>query len=343
MNALSVGQTVMDPYLEAETGPILWLQEWGRPLVAPMELITHLGSQGVLIVLVATVFWCVHAGLGARMFVLLISSGVVNGLFKSLSYSPRPYWYDPRIIGYHHHSGFGMPSGHSQAAVVAWGYPAIRSGRRAAMWAAAVVVLLVAFSRVLLGAHFIGDVVVGLALGILILWLFLRYEDRVLAWWRGLEPRRMALWLLIVVLTPCVIATAWQYGVRGDWTVPEAEWIGPTPADPAGASLAGLYTACGGLLGGVAGLTLLYRRGWYSADGTITARVARFVLGFSVLVILLVADRILFRDLTGLALALVSFVVYAAAAFWASYGAPRAFVRSGLAASAAVEARGEGR
>ena len=324
----------MNTLWEAESSAIRWLQGAGDWLSYPLGLITHLGSQGVIIVLMAAVFWSVSAGLGARLLVAVIASGAVNGLLKSVSYTPRPYWFDAQVTGYSHHGSFGMPSGHSQAAMVAWGYLGIRSGRRALLWAAGVIVLLVALSRIYLGVHFFSDVLVGLSVGALILWLMLRYEDRVLAWWRTLDATRWVSYLLLITLVPCVLSMAWQFGVRGDWVLPSTEWIGATPADPPGHSLAGLYTASGGLLGVVFGLTLLYRRGWYSAEGTVTARVSRFALGISVVVLIVVLDEMFFGDLSGLPGALLSFAVYAALAFWATYGAPRMFITSGLATKA---------
>ena len=324
----------MNSLWDAESAGIRWLQGGGEWPAHVLGAITHLGSQGVIIVLLAAVFWSVHAGLGARLFVAVIASGAINGLLKSVSYTPRPYWFDAQVIGHQHHGSFGMPSGHSQAAVVAWGYLGIRSRSRALMWAAGAVILLVAFSRVYLGVHFFSDVLAGLAVGALILWLVLRYEDRVLAWWRSLETGRWVSYLLVATVTPCVLAAAWQYGVRGDWVVPTTEWIGATSADPAGSSLVGLYMACGGLLGGVLGFTLLYRKGWYSAEGTITARVARFALGISVVVLIVVLEEVLFGGTTGVIAALVSFLAYGAMAFWATYGAPLMFMRTGLAAPA---------
>ncbi|MFE9242080.1 phosphatase PAP2 family protein [Nocardiopsis sp. NPDC006938] len=321
----------MDTLREAEHAGIRWLQELGAWLAPPLEALTLLGSQGVLIALMVTVFWCVHAGLGARLFVAVVASAVLNNLLKSVLYGPRPYWYDPRITGYAQHGSFGMPSGHSQAAVVAYGYLAAHARRRWVPWAAVAVVAVVAFSRVYLGVHYFSDVVVGLLVGGALLWLVLRYEERALAWWLSLDATRWVPLLLAASLVPCAAATVWQTVVRGSWAVPAGEWIGAVPADPAGHSLLGLYTTCGALLGGALGLTLLYRRGWYSAAGTLTARAARLALGVSVVVLVLAVERVLFRDLGAFPSALVSFAVYGAVAFWATFGAPEMFVRAGLA------------
>lgn len=72
-----------------------------------------------------------------------------------------------------HSSAFGFPSGHALVTVVACGFLAwslTRSApplaRRAAYQAAAVVAVLAAASRVLLGAHWLSDVVAGLCLGL---------------------------------------------------------------------------------------------------------------------------------------------------------------------------------
>ncbi len=331
LNAWTAEHLAMDALWEAETVPILWLQGLGDWLAHPLGLVTHLGSHTLVILALTLVFWCVNPGLGARLFVVVACSGVVNQLFKSLLYGARPPWFDARVTAHTSSDSFGIPSGHTQGATVTWGYLGIRSGRRAVLWAAVAVIALVSLSRIYLGAHFVSDVVAGLVLGAILLWAVLRWEERVTAWWLGLSTARWVGCALAVALLPCLAATVWQLLVRGDWTVPQ-EWIGAVPADPAGETLTGLYTVAGTLLGGLVGFTLLARRGWYSAAGTLASRAARFVLGVSVIVLVQVFVSVVFGHLSGLADAAVSFVAYGAITFWASFLAPEAFVRSGLAA-----------
>lgn len=320
----------LDALWDAETAPIRWLQGVGEWPLLPLEAVTGLGSQTFVIALLALVLWSVDSGLGARLFVLCVGTGVLNHLFKGLVFGSRPSWYDAGITAHVDESSFGMPSGHAQGSTVLWGYLGIRSGRRGLLWAAIALIALICLSRVYLGAHFISDVAAGVLLGAATLWAFLRWEDRVLAWWRGLDVLRWAGVALAVSLTPCLVGAVWRYTAGGDWTVP-ADWIGATPLDPAGYTLANLFGLGGALLGGLVGLTLLDRRGWYSAEGAVPARVARFVLGISVVVAVLAFEDVLFGGLTGLTEAVVSFLVYAAIAFWAAFGAPELFLRSGLA------------
>ncbi|MGQ4271750.1 phosphatase PAP2 family protein [Nocardiopsis changdeensis] len=321
---------IMDVLWDAETAPIEWLQGLADWPVLPLTAVTGLGAQAVVIPLLALVFWCVSPGLGGRLLVLAISSSVVNHLLKLFVHGSRPSWYSAQIAQHTSESSFGMPSGHAQGATAVLGYAGIRSGRRGLLWAALALAALICFSRVYLGAHFISDVVVGVLLGALILWAFLRWEDRVLAWWRGLPTARWASLAVAAALVPCVLAALWRYTARGDWTVP-AEWIGAVPPDPAGYTLSGVYSTSGALLAVLVGLTLLDRRGWYSARGRIGARAARFVLGLSVVLCIEVLSRLLSGPLTGMADAVASFAASGAILFWITFGAPELFVRSGLA------------
>ncbi len=320
----------LDVLWDAETAPIRWLQGVGEWPLLPLEAVTGLGSQTFVIALLALVLWSVDSALGARLFVLCVGTGVLNHLFKGLVFGSRPSWYDAGVTAHVAESSFGMPSGHAQGSTVLWGYLGIRSGRRGPLWAAIALIALICLSRVYLGAHFISDVAVGVLLGAATLWAFLRWEERVLAWWRGLDTPRWIGVALAASLVPCVVGAVWRYTVYGGREVP-VEWIGATPPDPAGYTLAGLFTLGGALLGGLVGLTLLDRRGWYSARGTVPARVARFVLGISVVVAVLAFEDVLFGGLSGFTEAVVSFLVYGAIAFWATFGAPELFLRSGLA------------
>ena len=331
MNAWSAGHLAMDTVWEAEATGIQWLQNLGEWLVLPLTALTQLGSQTVVIALLALIFWCVHAGTGARLFVAVIASGVLNFFLKSVLYGSRPYWYSAQVSGFGAERSFGMPSGHSQTATVLYGFLGARSGRRSWVWGAVVLIALICFSRIHLGLHFFSDVVVGVLLGLIVLWVALRHEEPLLRWWRGLTVPRAVSYALVGSLIPCVSASVWQLGVRGDWSVPGDVWIGATSTDPAGYTLTGLFLAAGACFGGVAGFTLLADRGWYSAEGTLIQRVSRFGLGISVVVVILALEEVLFGGLTGLVAAVVTYLVYAGVAFWATCVAPRMFLSSGLA------------
>jgi undecaprenyl-diphosphatase len=109
----------------------------------------------------------------ARLIVVVaISRPALEWLLKEIVGRPRPT--GARLVP---GTGFSYPSGHVLAAVATWGFllPAValytgrRAVRLAAVVASAVVVGMVAWSRVWLGVHWTSDVVGSLAIGFLAL------------------------------------------------------------------------------------------------------------------------------------------------------------------------------
>lgn len=98
---------------------------------------------------------------------------LVNVALKHAFARPRPVLEDPLV----HLTTFSFPSGHAVASTVFYGalcalvlaHARSRLARGLAMGAAAFMVLVVCFSRVYLGAHYLSDVVAGVCVGLLCL------------------------------------------------------------------------------------------------------------------------------------------------------------------------------
>jgi undecaprenyl-diphosphatase len=107
---------------------------------------------------------------------------LLNVGLKHLFQRPRPILDEPlvELVTY------SFPSGHAVASTVFYGAACalvcthVRSPalRVLAVGAAIAMVLLVTFSRVYLGAHYLSDVVAGVAVGLASLLLFLRWRAR---------------------------------------------------------------------------------------------------------------------------------------------------------------------
>ncbi len=95
--------------------------------------------------------------MGAKGFFALIPESVVN-YYRNLS-EPIPY---------------GFPSGHTSMAVTLWGITAYLFRSAWLRLFCVLLIILVPFSRMYLGVHFLGDVLGGYVIGFLMFWLTYR-------------------------------------------------------------------------------------------------------------------------------------------------------------------------
>jgi len=110
---------------------------------------------------------------GIKLFCLLLFSGSINALLKSLFASPRPFHIDPKL-GLLSITGYGLPSGAAQT-VMLLSALAFTSWKSSYKWALIFpYILLVSFARVYLGIHFPTDILAGWSVGVT-LWICYRY------------------------------------------------------------------------------------------------------------------------------------------------------------------------
>jgi membrane-associated phospholipid phosphatase len=141
-------------------------------LLAAARVVTLLGDPPLLTlvtVALAGVLWIRgHARLAVFLVAVRLGAQVLSTGMKLAVDRARPVFDVPVDTGL----GGSFPSGHSIAAASMWtalavvALPLVRSGRRRYLMGAALgVAVLVATSRVLLGVHYVSDVVGGLLVG----------------------------------------------------------------------------------------------------------------------------------------------------------------------------------
>jgi hypothetical protein len=250
------------------------------------------------------VIWCVDFPLGKRLLVVLLLSSYANSGLKDLFAHPRPPDLDP-AVELHEAEGYGLPSGHSQAAVLAGCI--IASGfRKRWLWIVAIVLMvLIGFSRIYLGVHFPTDVFAGWALGAVVLAIYLGVGARAGA---RLERSGLGVQLLLAVVVPLVMLA-----------------IHPTK-DTAGPMAV--------LAGSGVGLALAGRYVPYSAAGPLWKRVVRFLTGAIALLALYFGLSIVFPGEGEPLYFALCVVRYALVGLWATLGAPWLFLKLRLASSA---------
>lgn len=142
-------------------------------LVAAMTVVTFLGSAWCLDIVMSSVVLYLAARrrlwLAAYVGVTALSAWVLNSLVKAWVARPRPVFDDPVAAT----GGFAFPSGHAMNAtvdyavllIVLWPFiPPAR--RRLAIAVYAVLIAAISFSRLVLGLHYLTDVVGGIVLGL---------------------------------------------------------------------------------------------------------------------------------------------------------------------------------
>jgi len=291
----------VDGLMEWGLRVIAWFQQFSPALDWPFRAFTFMGEEEFFLLLLPLVYWCLDRRTGARLTVAFLLCAYTNAMAKSLAALPRPPEYAPgRVKVLWDATGYGFPSGHTQSAVVVWGYLAAQARRRWVWILAAVMMLFIPLSRIYLGVHFPHDVLGGYVIGAVLLLLYLWLEPGVERW---LEEKGLAWQLGVAVVVPLLLMLLFLT----DDGVTE------------GATLMGM------------GVGFVLERRWvrFDSGGPAWKRVVRFLLGVVVLVALWLGLRIAF---SGLEPALLfRFARYGLVGLWGGLGAPWAFRRLGLA------------
>jgi len=184
-----------DPLTIVDKQVAIWFNDHSTPaLNKAMMIITSLGSTPIISgITVLTFFLLLWRRYWYRLLalVLTIPGGMLlNLLLKSAFARQRPTFENPIVTL----TSYGFPSGHTMAATLLYGALAVFvilaiqawRWRMLAVLVAWLVILLVGFSRIYLGTHYLSDVLAAIAVGVAWLALCLTAVDT-------LRRRRLAL------------------------------------------------------------------------------------------------------------------------------------------------------
>lgn len=131
------------------------------------QIITLFGEESVLVLLSSIVFLSIDKSKGYKLIFTIASGTCFNALIKNIAKFERPIGIEgitsKRV---HTATGYSFPSGHTQATATFWSSVSIIFKKRAIRIFTAVIILLVATSRLYLGVHWATDVVFGAIFGI---------------------------------------------------------------------------------------------------------------------------------------------------------------------------------
>ena len=159
---------------------MVWLQgHLGDAALTAVSQLSVFGEQLLLIVILGFLYWCYDKKFGKYVGLGLLVANVWNPMLKNVFLRRRPYFDHPDIqilrvvepeadIYDIAAQGYSFPSGHSMNAAEMYGGLALALRKGWMSILAVVLTVLVGFSRVVVGAHFPTDVLVGWLLGLLV-------------------------------------------------------------------------------------------------------------------------------------------------------------------------------
>ena len=177
-------EIVLIEWLQANLGPIA---------IKILSQLSMFGEDIMLIVVMGFFYWCWDKEIGKFIGVNFLIVSVWNPMIKNIALRLRPYFCSDKIDLLRlidtsadkydvAAQGYSFPSGHSAGAAAVYGSTAIQMRKKWITALAFILPLLVGISRVVVGAHFPTDVLVGWALGALVIffipWLRKKINNR---------------------------------------------------------------------------------------------------------------------------------------------------------------------
>jgi membrane-associated phospholipid phosphatase len=164
-----------DPIVQIDRALAAWLHDHASSVLTPILVaVTTLGSAWVLAPLAVVAVALLlrrHRGRDALMVALaIVGAELLTVGLKAGFERERPFFADPLAV----EGTFSFPSGHATVSLAVYGALAIvmaksretLARRIAVLLAAAALILLIGFSRLYLGVHFLSDVLAGFSAGL---------------------------------------------------------------------------------------------------------------------------------------------------------------------------------
>lgn len=249
---------------------VLWFQQYSPTFDLTFIVFSFTGSELFFLLLLPMISWCISPRVGVRLLILVLLNTYVNAIAKLIFAQPRPFEYDPRVLKIEHAIGGGLPSGHTQTAVIFWGYLS-SFYKNKWLWGITLVMLIsVPLSRIYLGVHFPTDLLGGYILGLIMLMLFLKFEQPFIDW----ISRKTFVWqLLLAFLFPVALAII----------APEMDQI--------------MISIVGVLTGTLVGIVLANKYLDFQVTSSIWKKIACYIIGIVILFAIYVGLKKLFIDL----------------------------------------------
>lgn len=268
--------------------------DWLTPV---MKIFTFLGDEEFFLLFLPLAYWLWRKHVMGRVGMVILFTFVLNALIKGIFQVPRPDIVEHLV----HADDWSFPSGHSQGAMVLWGWLAYELKDKRGYLMAAFLIAGVGFSRVYLGVHYPTDVLGGYVIGLTTLFIY--------AWILKLEPPG---WLYLGPTRQSLIIFVLLMGVF--MLVPELSEV----AIKGGAAFIGFLTG------------YLHEKKYQACSFKpgMSLVLSKLVLGMVGIILIWIGLKQVFLSI-GYTTDMAMFIRYALLGGWISYGAPYLFCKFG--------------
>jgi membrane-associated phospholipid phosphatase len=326
---------MLENLLQISISIINFLQTQLAWLSPVMKFFTFLGNEEFYLLIMPLLVWSVDYKLGLRLGVMLMLSGSLNFFLKLGFHQPRPYWVSSKIKDLTTPMGsFGLPSGHSQNAASVFGLMATSTKQKWLRGLIIFTIIMVAFSRLYLGVHSITDILLGLLVGVFILWIFLKFEERTTEYFQRQKiiVRIMFVFGISIALTflGILFVDVFQgIPLPNEW-IQNANIAHPEK-DISPFAIDGLVTTTAALFGLLAGGIWVEEKGGYRANtGPFLKHILRFIIGLAGILLIWKGLGSVFPRTGDLLSFSLRYLRYALIGVWITGIAPLVFIRTKL-------------
>ena len=240
--------------------------------------ISYLGAEIMSAIVVFSVYWCISKRDGYYIFANILFGSGLNQIIKTICHVPRPFvaHKDFTIVEKARSTaeGLSFPSGHTQNSTSLYGSLFALYKKKAFRIFCAVMIGLVGFSRLYLGAHYPTDVLGGFINGLIILavvsLLFRRFES---------SPN--FIWILFGVGGIALLAAGLIFEIGPGKTILEPEEMG--------SMLKGMYMCSGVSLGIALGEPIERKYVRFETDAVWWGQILKAAAGLLLILVLALA------------------------------------------------------
>ncbi|MHA1807375.1 MAG: phosphatase PAP2 family protein [Candidatus Thorarchaeota archaeon] len=167
--------------------------------------ITELGSELFFVGFILTGFWVYRKRESMVLAYVLLAAVVSNYLIKLAIANPRPdptNWY-PGVEA----TNYSTPSGHAQNTSILFGWISLKSKNLWITITSLVLIVLIGISRVYLGVHYLEDILIGWAIGFVLLAVLYRLQQPLTEFFGRFRSEYLYLTLFLIGFLITLITT----------------------------------------------------------------------------------------------------------------------------------------